>query len=226
MYWQNFNANICSKYEKTRRYGALWAPTSSSCGGLVTFGHLEGPLGRLDSCKKKWTPIFFIERPLYTPPCRCPPPTPCTEYFFFFYFFLPPFFIGPPPYTPPPPPPPSYPLHRVVLDFTDVKKTWRREEKEGRRGPGSVFYVDAIFWRDGYLRLIFGTQIDVPNIRKSCQNSFFRWTAQIWKTLDWSFCWGKYECETYITTRTSGAYGPLVLAPAEGLGVGVGSASR
>ena len=33
----------------TRRYGALWSPTSSSCGGLVAFGHLEGPL---DSCKK------------------------------------------------------------------------------------------------------------------------------------------------------------------------------
>ena len=29
----------------TRRYGALQAPTSSSCGGLVAFGHLEGPSG-------------------------------------------------------------------------------------------------------------------------------------------------------------------------------------
>ena len=29
----------------TRRYSHLWPPTSSSCGGLVAFGHLEGPLG-------------------------------------------------------------------------------------------------------------------------------------------------------------------------------------
>ena len=28
---------------KTRRYGALWAPTSRSCGELVACGHLEGP---------------------------------------------------------------------------------------------------------------------------------------------------------------------------------------
>ena len=34
----------------TRRYGALWAPTSSSCRGLVAYGHLEGPSGPLDSC--------------------------------------------------------------------------------------------------------------------------------------------------------------------------------
>ena len=27
----------------TRRYGALWASTSSSCGGLVAFRRLEGP---------------------------------------------------------------------------------------------------------------------------------------------------------------------------------------
>ena len=31
----------------TRRYGTLQVPTSSSCGGLVTFSHLEGPLGPL-----------------------------------------------------------------------------------------------------------------------------------------------------------------------------------
>ena len=29
----------------TRRYGALWAPTSSSCRGLVAFSHLKGPSG-------------------------------------------------------------------------------------------------------------------------------------------------------------------------------------
>ena len=27
----------------TRRYGSLCPPTSSSCGGLVAFCHLEGP---------------------------------------------------------------------------------------------------------------------------------------------------------------------------------------
>ena len=32
----------------TRRYDTLQAPTSSSCGGLVAFGHLEGPSGPLD----------------------------------------------------------------------------------------------------------------------------------------------------------------------------------
>ena len=32
---------------KTRSYGGLWPPISSSCGGLVAFGHLEGPLGPL-----------------------------------------------------------------------------------------------------------------------------------------------------------------------------------
>ena len=32
---------------KTRRYGSLHLPTSSSCEGLVAFGHLEGPLGPL-----------------------------------------------------------------------------------------------------------------------------------------------------------------------------------
>ena len=31
----------------TRRYDGLWPPTSSSCGGLVAFGHLEGPSGPL-----------------------------------------------------------------------------------------------------------------------------------------------------------------------------------
>ena len=35
------------EYEDTRRYGALRAPTSSSCGGLVAFGHLWGPFGPL-----------------------------------------------------------------------------------------------------------------------------------------------------------------------------------
>ena len=34
----------------TRRYGILWAPTSSFCGGLVAFSHLEGPSGPLDIC--------------------------------------------------------------------------------------------------------------------------------------------------------------------------------
>ena len=34
----------------TRRYGAVRAPTSSSCGGLVALGHLEGPSGPMDSC--------------------------------------------------------------------------------------------------------------------------------------------------------------------------------
>ena len=38
------------KYLETRRYGALQAPTSSSCGGLVAFAHLESPSGPLDSC--------------------------------------------------------------------------------------------------------------------------------------------------------------------------------
>ena len=32
----------------TRRYGGLRPPTSSSCGGLVAFGHLEGPAGPPD----------------------------------------------------------------------------------------------------------------------------------------------------------------------------------
>ena len=46
----------------------------------MAFGHLEDPLGPLDSCKKKnWTPT-------YTPPAAAPP-TPCTE--FFFVFLLP-----------------------------------------------------------------------------------------------------------------------------------------
>ena len=70
----------------------------------------------------------------------------------------------------------------------------------------SQIWENAIFWRAGYLRLIFGTQIDVPNIRKSCQNNFFRWAAQIWKTLDWSFCWGKYQCETYIKISASSVF--------------------
>ena len=46
--WWNFNKlNICSQWNlyKTRRYGSLWWPTSSSCRGLVSFGHLEGPSG-------------------------------------------------------------------------------------------------------------------------------------------------------------------------------------
>ena len=37
-----------SKYLFTRRYGGLRPPTSSSCGGLVAFGHLEGPSGPPD----------------------------------------------------------------------------------------------------------------------------------------------------------------------------------
>ena len=61
------------------------AATSSYCGGLVAFGHLEGPSGPLDSCKKKknWTPIFFIGGPHLYPPCRHPP-YPLHIYIFFF----------------------------------------------------------------------------------------------------------------------------------------------
>ena len=35
--------SMLSAVSKTRRYGGLQPPTSSSCGGLVAFGHLEGP---------------------------------------------------------------------------------------------------------------------------------------------------------------------------------------
>ena len=35
------------QYWTTRRYGALRAPPSSSCGGLVAFGHIGGPSGPL-----------------------------------------------------------------------------------------------------------------------------------------------------------------------------------
>ena len=38
-----------SKYQRTRSYGTLWAPTSSSCGGLVAFSRLEGPSCPLDT---------------------------------------------------------------------------------------------------------------------------------------------------------------------------------
>ena len=40
-------AGYYTGYFKTRRYGSLWPPTSSSCGGLVAFGYLEGPSGHL-----------------------------------------------------------------------------------------------------------------------------------------------------------------------------------
>ena len=86
-------------------------PTSSSCGGLVAFGCLEGPLGPPDhtplitSCIEFFfvffLPPFFIGGSPYTTPTAAPP-TPCTE---FFCFFLPHFCIGGPPCTPPPAPP-------------------------------------------------------------------------------------------------------------------------
>ena len=131
-------------YINTRRYGGLQAPTSSSCGGLVAFGHLGGPSGPLDTCKKNH--IFFIGPP---PPPAAVPPTPCTE-FFYPHFFLPPFFYrAPPPYTPLPPPP----LHLAqsffcvaILDFevnvklfeVDVKNVTERNGGDQAR----FFYVD------------------------------------------------------------------------------------
>ena len=48
----------------------------------MAFGHLEGPSGPLDSCKKKWTPIFLWEAPTNTTPAAAPL-TPCTELLFF-----------------------------------------------------------------------------------------------------------------------------------------------
>ena len=95
----------------TRRYGALQAPTSSSCGGLVAFSHLEGPLGPLDSCKKKiYNPIFFIGASHLYPPCRRPPYPLHRVYFFIFYFY---FFVA------------------AILDFTDVKNVTEGRRREG-----------------------------------------------------------------------------------------------
>ena len=39
---------MCHTILETRMYGTLLVPNSSSCGGLVAFGHLEGPSGPLD----------------------------------------------------------------------------------------------------------------------------------------------------------------------------------
>ena len=150
----------------TRRYGALWVPTSSSCGGLVAFSHLEGPSALWIAVKKIGPPFFaqsiffnfnftpfFYRGPSYTPPppTAAPPPTPCTEYFF--YFFLPPFFYRGPPYTPPHchPPPPA-PYHRVfflgeaILDFeVDVKNVTHLCKKcdggKGREGDQAQFFM-------------------------------------------------------------------------------------
>ena len=85
--------------QTTRRYGALRAPTSSSCRGLVAFGRLEGPSG---------------------PPDPTPLITSCIGYFFSIFFY-PIFFIG----GQPPIPPrwsPSYPLHRVKKKKKKKKK--------------------------------------------------------------------------------------------------------
>ena len=131
-----------TKYIYTRRYGALRAPTSSSCRGLVAFGHLQGPLGPLDSCKKKkLTPIFLLGAPPYSP--QPPPPYPLHR--FFFFFFTPIFFIGAPPIPPPPAATPPTNCTDFFLQPSWIllmAKIWQNGME--RRGPGSVFYVDTV----------------------------------------------------------------------------------
>ena len=162
------SVNRAHRYRYTRRYGTLHSyrrPTSSSCGRLVGFGHLEGPL---DSCKKKLDPHFFYRGPSIPPPHPPPPPLPLVQSIFFF-FFLPPFFIGGPPPIPPPPrrwPPtpcrvffypiffigaPPIPPSAATLPLAEYKKKMAAilnfgvDVKMCRRkggGPVSVFYVD------------------------------------------------------------------------------------
>ena len=47
----------------TRRYGTQWAPTSSFCGGIVAFSHLEDPPGSPDDplhpCQASPIPIQY-----------------------------------------------------------------------------------------------------------------------------------------------------------------------
>ena len=108
---------------KTRRYGTLQVPTSSSCGGLVAFSHLQGPLGPLDSCKKiNCTPIWFIGAPPYTYLPATTPPT-LAQFFFFFFF--------------------------AILDFTYVKNV--TEGREGDQA--CFFYEDPrSIWRGPWVK--------------------------------------------------------------------------
>ena len=81
------------KYNLLEGMAPLRAPTSSSCGGLVAFGHLEDPSATWRALrtlwiavKKNWTPIFFIGGPhLYPslPPPPPPPPLPLAQSIFF-----------------------------------------------------------------------------------------------------------------------------------------------
>ena len=96
----------------------------------MAFGHLEGPLGPLDSCKKKCYPHLFYRGP---PPPYPPATVPL------------PLAQGPPPRRRRP-----YPLHRVfffffflaaILDFTDVKNvTEGSGGKEGQEGGDQAWF--------------------------------------------------------------------------------------
>ena len=84
----------------------------------MAFGHLEGPLGPMDTCKKK------NKNKTFGPPF---------------------FFIGTPPI--PHPADAHLPLAQskkkmvAILDFTDVKNVTEQNGGKGR-GPGLVFYMD------------------------------------------------------------------------------------
>ena len=127
-------------------------PTSSSCRGMVAFGHLEGPSGPPDPTpypyplhrvkkQKKIPPFFVIGGP--------PPPSPpyplhrVKKKFFYFYFFYPHFFYR----GPHPIPPIAAPLTPctefiffyfffvAILDFTDVNNV-----TEGREGRDQAWF--------------------------------------------------------------------------------------